>query len=85
MRLKHYIIGMAVIAIGCVSCTITSHSVGDNPVGSKIGRKNAWQGNTMDYSFKTAANEANITKIGTVERRQMVFFSVRYTTIVTGE
>jgi hypothetical protein len=86
MRLKNFIISLAVLAIGCASCTITVHTVGDNPVGSKVGRKNAWQGNTMDYSYKTAASEGMITKIGTSEHRMMTVLGyTRFTTIVTGE
>jgi hypothetical protein len=86
MRLRNVIISAAILAGSCMSCTITTHTVGDNPVGSKIGRKNAWIGNTMDLSYKTAASEGSIKKIGTSEHRIMTVLGyTRYTTIVTGE
>jgi hypothetical protein len=86
MRLKHIILSMAFVAIGCVSCTITRHSVTDNPVGTKIGVKGAWAGNTMDVSYQSAATAGGITKIGTAEHRIRTFLGFAKTvTILTGE
>ena len=73
--------------IGLSSCTITYHSVTNNPVGTKKGVSKGWVfSSDLDYSFKKAAEKGNIQKIGTTEFKLTYFGPfVKVKTMVTGE
>jgi len=64
----------------------------DNPVGSKVGEASykvilgIFITDKGDASLKRAAQNGGISKIATVDTRVKAgFFTVKYTTIVTGE
>jgi ABC-type glycerol-3-phosphate transport system substrate-binding protein len=81
---------LAVLAV--VGCTTTiPYDVTNNSVGSKVGEASGtfyfwtWKGD-FDWSLQTAAKNAGISKIATVDLREKRFIIGRtYTTIVTGE
>lgn len=84
---KALLICTAACGLIATSCTLTVHTVGDNPVGTKVARRNAWlNSSNIELGYSQTAGEGKITKIGSAEHRTMYFLGfVRYTTIVTGE
>ena len=67
-------------------------SATENPVGSKVGESSGgiWFGllGKADASMQTAANNAGITEISTVDTEffsVLGFLFIRFTTTVTGE
>lgn len=90
---KTILVLLAVLAVlAVVGCTTTvPYDVTNNSVGSKVGEASAsvyiWTfSGDFDYSLQTAAKNAGISKIATVDLRVKNFLVGKtYTTIVTGE
>ncbi len=94
---KLTIILAAVVCLTLSSCAVSGPItnpqalVTKNPVGTKVGTasKNIWLGiwiGNTDLSITKAAQDANITKVATVDTEiKAGFLKTKYTTIVTGE
>lgn len=74
------------------SCAVSLPiAISDNPVGTKVGKSSytsffGFPPLNGDASIQTAAKEAGITKVATVDRRVTSgIFTVTVTKIVTGE
>jgi outer membrane murein-binding lipoprotein Lpp len=84
---------LAVFLIAGCKTVYTPLTVTTNPVGTKVGEATAnvgqFGGKDRDYSIQTAAKNAGITKIATVDIRHKYSLIPglvnTYTTIVTGE
>jgi hypothetical protein len=87
------ITALAIMAIaGCT--TVTPVDLTSNTIGSKVGEATGTVnfygalGGNADFSLQTAAKNAGITRIATVDMRVKNLLGglfVTYTTIVTGE
>ena len=97
MKLLSKIISVILILTFAAACThIKPLTATGNPIGSKTGEASTTLlfgilplGNN-DHSIQNAALEGGITEISTVDVKETFFwfiigFTIKYTTIVTGE
>lgn len=81
---------LSTIFLSCLllsACSMTSHMVTNNPVGSRVG---VAKGHTfqkdLDFSLEKAVQNGDIQKISTVDIHIVSYFFVtKYKTTVTGE
>lgn len=59
----------------CTSCTMSFVTVTNNPIGSKVGvaKERVLFNPDADYSYKKAANNGNVDKIGATEFQYKYF------------
>jgi hypothetical protein len=95
--MKKVLVFLAILAVMAITgCTTTTPlDLTNNSVGSKVGEASGTillggiftKDLVVDVSIQTAAKNAGITKIATVDYRlyDVLGFTQTYTTIVTGE
>lgn len=81
------LLSLIVVLITVSSCSVTYHSVTNNPIGSKVGVANGTNFNPdLDFTYIAAAKKGDIDKIGTTEFKvTSYFFFFKYQTKLTGE
>ena len=90
---KLFIIALASASFALSSCSITLPvAISSNPIGTKMGTSSAdvFLGILSfggDASIQTAAKKAGITRVSTVDMKQLNVLNIyqQFTTIVTGE
>jgi hypothetical protein len=95
--MKKVLVFLAILAVLVITgCTTTApFDLTDNSAGSKVGESSGTvilggiftKDLVVDYSIQTAAKNAGITKVATVDRKvyDVLGIITTYTTIVTGE
>jgi hypothetical protein len=97
MFMKKVLVFLAILAVLAITgCTTTApFDLTNNTAGSKVGESSGTvilggiftKDLVVDYSIQTAAKNAGITKVATVDTKvyRVLSFVTTYTTIVTGE
>jgi hypothetical protein len=95
--MKKVLVFLAILVVLVITgCTTTApFDVTDNSAGAKVGESSGTvllygiftKDLVVDYSIQTAAKNAGITKVATVDRKVYDVLGIvrTYTTIVTGE
>jgi hypothetical protein len=94
--MKRVLVFLAILVVLVITgCTFTAPlDVTNNTVGSKVGESSGsillggvfTKNLVVDFSIQTAAKNAGITKVGTVDTKvKWALVTTTYTTIVTGE
>jgi hypothetical protein len=95
--MKKVLVFLAILVVLAITgCTTTTpFDLTNNSVGSKVGEASGsvilggiyTKDLVVDYSIQTAAKNAGITRVATVDTRvyRVLSFITTYTTIVTGE
>jgi len=87
MKKIQNLVAVLAITVGLSSCVVyETHTITGNPIGTKKGvaKASAFKPDA-DYTMRTAAKKAKISKIGSVDTRVTVFIVPFYKTVVTGE